>query len=370
MSAIFQQKPCILFETVELLYAFVNGLPPEDLTAEGVYCLTPQEALETMSSACQELDPKDFLLRQYFGRHAILDESNQFTCLASCMVYCFMNLDQSGISDQIDSMCRTWEQIRRRPFTIRAINWFTLDVEALPTGPVTSLAAEMKKLPVEEDFFLSLLETFSDYTYHMTRLQELIEPVAMRLEQLLEPFVTRAKPLWEAWSQFLEKTDLEDFSAQRTGIIPPRPFERAGICLRYFRPQYAPIQVDPERNTFWMHLGVRMIPDPQQVSGDGAPNERDLEALRLLGDKGRSEMVRALMGRSMSMQELATQLRINPGTVFRNLNSLTNTGLLTTETRGSRYYYRANYPYIQSLLRKMLAYYRTGGQTTSGQTGS
>ncbi len=56
-------------------------------------------------------------------------------------------------------------------------------------------------------------------------------------------------------------------------------------------------------------------------------NERELASLRLLGDKGRSEMVQALMEKSMSMQELATHLGLNPGTVFRNLNSLTSAEL-------------------------------------------
>lgn len=68
-----------------------------------------------------------------------------------------------------------------------------------------SLAEELKKLPVTEDFFLILLETFSDYTYQMSRLRDLIWPTAQRLQGLLEPFVAQAEPLREAWNRFLRR---------------------------------------------------------------------------------------------------------------------------------------------------------------------
>ena len=45
------------------------------------------------------------------------------------------------------------------------------------------------------------------------------------------------------------------------------------------------------------------------------------------GTRDGPEMVQALMEKSMSMQELATHLGLNPGTVFRNLNSLTSAEL-------------------------------------------
>lgn len=360
---IFQQEPCILYETVELLYAFVNGVSPEQLTVEGSYCIPAGEILRIQSAACDGLDPQDPALQLYFGQQAILDESNQFTCLASCMVRSFMNLEETELTAQMDSMCVSWERIRRRPFCIRAISWFALDIEAFPAGSSTSLASEMKKLPVGEAFFLSLLETFSDYNYHMAQLRELISPVAQRLRSLLEPYVRQAAPLREIWHQFFQVTTLEAFTERRTGFPMEKPFDHACICMRYFKPQYAPIQVDPACNTFNMHLGVGVQPPVQQPN----PSEQDLQALRLLGDKIRSDMVRILMGRPMSMQELATQLDINPGTIFRNLNSLTNTGLLTTEVRGSRYYYQANLPFIQGVFQKMLEYYRTGRQNLPEQ---
>ena len=118
------------------------------------------------------------------------------------MVYWFIRLDTTDMTLQMDRICANWERIRRQPFTIRAINRYALDVEALPEGRPGSLAAELKKLPVEEDFLLILLEVFSDYTYQMNCLRELIMPIARRLQALLEPFVAQAEPLRETWDRF------------------------------------------------------------------------------------------------------------------------------------------------------------------------
>ena len=115
-----------------------------------------------------------------------------------------------------------------------------------------------------------------------------------------------------------------------------------------------------------MHLGVAIQPTLQQEYEQEGLNERELASLRLLGDKGRSEMVQALMEKSMSMQELATHLGLNPGTVFRNLNSLTSAELLTKEVRGDRYYYRTDFPFIQAIFQHMLDFYLKGGSIRPG----
>ena len=72
------------------------------------------------------------------------------------------------------------------------------------------------------------------------------------------------------------------------------------------------------------------------------------------------------MGKTMSMQELATHLGLNPGTVFRNLNSLTNAKLLTKEIRGDQYYYRTNFPFIQAIFQHVLDFYQKGGPDSPG----
>lgn len=360
------REPCILYETVELLYAYINGISADRLTMDRVYCIPAPEIARLMGAACAGVDRQDPDFRRFFARRPILDEHSQFTCLAFCMVYWFIRLDTTDMTLQMDRICANWERIRRQPFTIRAINRYALDVEALPEGRPGSLAAELKKLPAEEDFLLILLEVFSDYTYQMNCLRELIMPIARRLQALLEPFVAQAEPLRETWDRFFQETSVEDFVMKRAGTTLEKPLEQAGITLRYLGAHNAAGYLDPERNSFFMHLGVAIQPTLQQEYEQEGLNERELASLRLLGDKGRSEMVQALMEKSMSMQELATHLGLNPGTVFRNLNSLTSAELLTKEVRGGRYYYRTDFPFIQAIFQHMLDFYQKGGSIRPG----
>ena len=83
------------------------------------------------------------------------------------------------------------------------------------------MAEELKKLPIEEDFCLALLETFSDYTYRMEQLRGMVEPVARELRPLLEPYVSNAQGLQQMWQTFFQENTVEDFLDKRTGMVPP-----------------------------------------------------------------------------------------------------------------------------------------------------
>lgn len=43
MNVQIMSTPCYLLETVELIYAFVNGVPAEELTGPGSYCIPVRE---------------------------------------------------------------------------------------------------------------------------------------------------------------------------------------------------------------------------------------------------------------------------------------------------------------------------------------
>ena len=96
MELRIEREPCMLYETVELLYAFVNDIPAERLTAEGTYCIPEGELAGIMGAVCANLDPQDPDLHRYFARRPILDEPNQYAwrfawCMPSltCMPWIF-----------------------------------------------------------------------------------------------------------------------------------------------------------------------------------------------------------------------------------------------------------------------------------------
>lgn len=58
MELRIEREPCMLYETVELLYAFVNDIPAERLTAEGTYCIPEGSLLGLWGLYVQIWTPK------------------------------------------------------------------------------------------------------------------------------------------------------------------------------------------------------------------------------------------------------------------------------------------------------------------------
>lgn len=53
------REPCILYETVELLYAYINGISADRLTMDRVYCIPAPEIARLMGAACAGVDRQD-----------------------------------------------------------------------------------------------------------------------------------------------------------------------------------------------------------------------------------------------------------------------------------------------------------------------
>lgn len=351
-----KREPCLLYETVELLCAYVNEIPAEQLTAEGKYCLSEQEIEDLMRAACDGVNPAAPLMQQFFKRHNISGEIDRYTCLAACMVYFFMSFPTGGVSEQLKDLSENWERTRRKAYRVCGISRFTLEIEEKQEKEIVPLREELRKLPVSDKFYAILLETFSDFDYQLSILWNCICPVVERLEKLLRPYVERAMPLQQEWIEFFEQQPVEDFLKQRAGVVVERPLSRACFTLRYLDCRYAPAQLEYSQDAFWMHIGVGVRPVPPQVSKCSDLSERELAAFRLLGDKGRLSMIHALSQKRMSTRELTSYLNLNSGTIFRNLNSMSNAGLLIKEAEGDRYFYRTNMQFINTVMEHVQIY--------------
>ena len=84
MDYAFIRKPYILFETVEMLYRFVNGISFRSLlslrlaaedTAEGDRMVRQVEQLqEILEETCRGLDPQSPALRRFLARVDTIDK--------------------------------------------------------------------------------------------------------------------------------------------------------------------------------------------------------------------------------------------------------------------------------------------------------
>ena len=94
-------QPHMLYETVELLYAYVNGIPARMLTQSGPYCL-PVDAVQNMLEvACADVPRDDPAVQYYFGKYLLSQEPERATCIARNLTYNVMEVSTGTIAGDL-----------------------------------------------------------------------------------------------------------------------------------------------------------------------------------------------------------------------------------------------------------------------------
>lgn len=70
------RKPCMLLETVELVYSYVNQVPAEQLTESGEYCIPAREIPSIREAVCGPLDLENEELQFYFKVYPWMERNN------------------------------------------------------------------------------------------------------------------------------------------------------------------------------------------------------------------------------------------------------------------------------------------------------
>ena len=74
-------QPHLLYETVELLFAYVNRIPAVELTQEGPYCL-PEAAIQQMLDvACAGISQDDPEIQYDFGKYVLSEDPSALPVL-------------------------------------------------------------------------------------------------------------------------------------------------------------------------------------------------------------------------------------------------------------------------------------------------
>ena len=111
------RKPCILLETVELVYSYVNQIPAEELTENAEYCIPAREISAIRDTVCGSLDPDNEELQFYFKGVPVDGKDRHLSCLACCMIYSTMDFSCTDVDSAVNSLKRGWF-LTDRPFRI------------------------------------------------------------------------------------------------------------------------------------------------------------------------------------------------------------------------------------------------------------
>ena len=114
MNVTATKEHCMILETVELLYAFINELPAGELTAPGPYTIPSSELQHMLTSATEGISRQDPAMQFFFLKEPLQDGSGLFTCLARAVVYNTMDFSCKTLGASFDSLRRNWQELRQR----------------------------------------------------------------------------------------------------------------------------------------------------------------------------------------------------------------------------------------------------------------
>ncbi|MBQ7871690.1 MAG: winged helix-turn-helix transcriptional regulator [Oscillospiraceae bacterium] len=350
MEILVTARPQLLLETVELLYAYMNDIPPEALTEQGEYCLPPQAIREMMDVACAGISQIDPTMLYYFGEHQLTNEQGCSTCIARNLAYNAMELSRGSVAAEFASRRAWWQDWRQSSIQIDHINEFCLSYMKSKEARYVPMARSIFKLAVSQEYAQMLLEQFSGYEDAISRLERLVTPVAEKLEPLLLPWVQNAEPLVQLWEQQLNCPEKRThFLSKRVCIDDNSITNTVHIQLRYLLPKKGPTNwysSDDEEFTLFAHMGVAV---PVEKKEECSFEPWEFDALRLMGTETRMRMLRLMLDNPMSARELSKALGLHLGTICRDLNSLYDAALLVVEMVNGRKRYRTNMDMINTL---------------------
>ncbi len=350
------REPCWLLEAAELVYGVVNHIPVETLAGQGTYCIPKEEAARIQAEACRGIKQEDGELQFYFQSMSIESVSERAPCLGCILLYNSIEVLSPEPREMVQALSRTWREFRRENCRIDGIGAFSLTVSHSTDHSFMPLSQELANLPVSQTYRMQLLEVFSAFDEHLNRVANLLAPVVASLRPLLEPWVQRAVPLMDQWQAFFRTNSPQEFFIRR-GMVRCKSCRSLYMAMRYFLPMLAPGERRVSDESLRLHMGVGIAPSLETPQNSQKLEEWELSALRLLSNRARAEMVRTMSARPMSSRELAKQLGLNPGTVFRDLNNLFNSRILERELVNDQYYYHTSFEAIRRLSSRMQEYF-------------
>ena len=357
MNVTATNEPCMILETVELLYAFVNELPAGELTAPGPYTIPSSELQHMMASATEGISRQDPAMQFFFLKEPLQDGSGLFTCLARAVVYNTMDFSCKTLGASFDTLRRNWQELRQRGEHISAIGEFGMDYMEQEDRSFVPLSVDLERLEVTPEYRQKLLEVFSGFETYTAILEKMLEPVATRLEALLRPWALRAEPLARSWEARYREGNAVEILQKRACCNAGSSVQALFINLRYLQPTAAPGVLDDEARTVFFHTGVAQETERKEPLDF---EDWEYHALRLLGSPARMRMLQAMAEKPMSSREMAQQLDLHLGAVGRDVKSLFDARLLLLESVQGRNRYKTNFASIETIMQHLKSLQKKG----------
>lgn len=367
MRPVLDPKPFLLYETVEMMFKYINNVSFSEIrnTMRRLYhgfcdedwTRRMERLQEIMEDCCRDLDPEDEDI-QYFFRRVDTGCVREFTSLARVMTLSFLQFRSHDLAGEIQALKDCWSRLQTTNYAITGFGVSGLEFRPLEPGQQQkTLFMQIYSLDYPAEFKMELLKVLQDYDAHLDWLARVISPYAARLEAHLaqEPWLMQTTV--DYWSKQFETVTPEEFLGNKNMLnqtIPEAEERRVCFTLMYCSevfwdlPEDSPL--NPEQGLYIFGCAVVSEASLRRISGDA---DRICSILRSISDKNKFEILRRLSQTRSYCKELAEELHCDKGNLSRSLTVLHSYGFLVQEPEQARVYYHTDIEGVEAFLQEV-----------------
>ena len=350
----------LLYETIELLYRFVNGISYRSMlsmrivaesASESELAVRQAEELQSvLEETCQGLSAQDPRLLRFFGKIAAGDKQ-EGTCLARLLVFSFFTLKKPDLWENVEEIKKNWRYLQQKGAWIQDYSIMGLNFTFGGCCP-GDFFEQVCALKLPADFQINLCRALRSFEQTLDELAALIAPVAERLGKIIEKWRKSLDDRASYW----EKSAVSPLEYLENAVgqtLFDREKDQATVAIFAMNQNFLMFkQSDTEENRSYVYLGngasVERRPRDQNVV-----YETFSQALKALSDRKRLEILgRLCKGRAYSL-ELSEAVGMDPSNMSRSLTLLCSYGFLRQTKEGQKNYYEADREALVNFLRRL-----------------
>ncbi len=366
MALIIEPKPFMLYETVEMVCAYVNH---ESMAfhrdrmnrgnkekPDGIWYRRLTRLQEIMEMCCGDLNRDDSAV-QHFFRKMETGNTGAYAYLAVGLTQAFMLYQSPDFDEEIQALKTHWRRLQEEGFTLQEFGGGGLNIAPLnPEEENRPLHLQIYDLDYPPELRLELLTAYLSYDRELDALAELLRPYALRLQNhyAQEPWLMDSTVAY--WQEQFRTMTPEEFFRKGLKLNEElREMAERRVCFSLMGcGQVAVVLREPEGE---MGYGLFIMGCAAMINFgilDSNVNiEQVLSKIRSISDWNKFEILRRLSRQESYCQKLADELDCHTGNISRNLTTLWKDGFLTRREGENRVYYETNAEELAKFFKKV-----------------
>ena len=350
----------LLYETIELLFRFTNGISyrsqlsmqmAADATADLERAVRQAEELQCiLEETCQGLSAQNPQLRKFFGKVAAGDKQ-EGTCLARLLVFSFFTLNKVDFWENVQEIRNNWWYLQQKGAWIQDYHIMGLDFTFGGCCP-GDFFEQVCALNLPPEFQIILCRALRNFDETLDELANLIAPVAKRLQTticksdwLLEEKVAYWENSEVSPLQYLENATGQTLFDNEEELTTVAIFVMNSNFLLYKKS-------DMEENRSHIFLGTEASINRRRRD-QSMTYEMLSQSLKALSDKKRLEILGRLSKSRAYSLELSEAVGMDPSNMSRTLTLLCSYGFLRQKKEGQKNFYETDKEALVQFLRRL-----------------